>query len=230
MAAFHFCFDLNHFGFARWNFYNDPLWLIQRAAIVSLFIFSAGYALATAASQGQTSSKFMRRIGEIAMCALLVSAATYAMNPRTYIYFGILHGIAANLLIARPMARFGASLWPIGLACIAAPAFARSAHAVWPALAWMNHPPFNVFGMVSELPVTEDFAPILPWLGVALLGMASCQWSMSRAVQNGGPTRPNSEIRWLAPLAKLGRHSLAFYMSHQIVLYGAVWSARALVH
>ena len=42
MAAFHFFFDLNHFGFIRQNFHTDPFWTWQRACIVSLFLFCAG--------------------------------------------------------------------------------------------------------------------------------------------------------------------------------------------
>ena len=41
MAVFHFCFDLNFFGWLdpRQNFYTDPFWTMQRKAIVSLFLF-----------------------------------------------------------------------------------------------------------------------------------------------------------------------------------------------
>ncbi|MEZ0309606.1 MAG: heparan-alpha-glucosaminide N-acetyltransferase domain-containing protein, partial [Ramlibacter sp.] len=41
MTAFHFCFDLNHFGWIRQNFYTDPTWTLQRTLIVSLFLFCA---------------------------------------------------------------------------------------------------------------------------------------------------------------------------------------------
>ena len=52
MAAFHFAFDLNHFGWLqpRQNFYTDPLWTLQRSAIVSLFLFCAGLSLHSAAT------------------------------------------------------------------------------------------------------------------------------------------------------------------------------------
>ena len=51
MAAFHFCFDLNYFRVIRQNFYTDPVWTLQRAAIVSLFLFCAGLSQAVACSQ-----------------------------------------------------------------------------------------------------------------------------------------------------------------------------------
>ena len=42
MAAFHFCFDLNYFGFIQQNFYSDPMWTLQRTCIVTLFLLCAG--------------------------------------------------------------------------------------------------------------------------------------------------------------------------------------------
>ena len=52
MAVFHFCFDLNYFGFftPKYHFTADPLWTTQRTCIVTLFLFCAGLALATAMS------------------------------------------------------------------------------------------------------------------------------------------------------------------------------------
>ena len=38
MTAFHFCFDLNQYGYIRQNFYVDPFWTWQRVVIVSLFL------------------------------------------------------------------------------------------------------------------------------------------------------------------------------------------------
>ncbi|MGH6627555.1 MAG: heparan-alpha-glucosaminide N-acetyltransferase domain-containing protein, partial [Burkholderiaceae bacterium] len=72
MTAYHFCFDLNHFGWMRQNFYTDPFWTWQRTAIVSLFLFCAGLGQAVAAHQGQRWSRFGRRWAQVALCALLV--------------------------------------------------------------------------------------------------------------------------------------------------------------
>ena len=61
MTVFHFCFDLNQFGYIKQNFYVDPFWTWQRATIVSLFVFCAGLSQAIAAHQGQTSKRFWCR-------------------------------------------------------------------------------------------------------------------------------------------------------------------------
>lgn len=216
MAVFHFCYDLNHFGFIRQNFYTDPLWTQQRIAIVSLFLFCAGLGQAVAVEQGQTWPRFWRRWAQIAGCALLVSAGSALMFPRSWISFGILHGIAVMLILARLLAPLRGGLWLVGLVAIVLPQF-------------VQHPFFdsratNWVGLVTRKPVTEDYAPILPWLGVMLWGLAAGRWALAhrRGWFNGPLARP------LAPLATLGRWSLSFYMVHQPVLIGAMMAVVAL--
>ena len=245
MAAFHLCFDLNHLGFwaPRQDFYTDPFWTGQRTAIVSLFLFCAGLSQAVALQAGQTWPRFWRRWMQVAGCALLVSAGSVLMFPRSWISFGVLHGIAVMLLLTRLMVwavpAWGGSmsaaagrpptqgpsgtgvkngpsgpvllaLSVLGLICLLLPT-------------WASHPFFdsrwtNWVGLVTRKPITEDYVPLLPWLGMVLWGLAAGAWILAR------------QPAWLAgplpgavrPLAVLGRWSLSFYMVHQPVLIGAL--------
>ena len=67
--------------------------------------------------------------------------------------------------------------------------------------------------------------PVLPWLGVMWWGAAATAWLLRHreALLAGPLPRP------LAPLAALGRWSLTFYMTHQIVLLGGVAAAAWLL-
>ncbi|HMR71321.1 MAG TPA: heparan-alpha-glucosaminide N-acetyltransferase, partial [Rubrivivax sp.] len=194
MALFHFAFDLNHYGLLdpRQDFYRDPLWTLQRTAIVSLFLLSAGIGQAVAAQAGQGWARFGRRWLQIAGCALLVSLGSAWMFPRSWISFGVLHGIALMLVVVRLTAGWGAWRWPLGLAAILLPQ-------------WVAHPFFdsrwtNWVGLVTHKPVTEDFVPLLPWLGVMWWGAAAGQWLLAhrRGCGAGAVALP------LAPLAALG--------------------------
>ena len=227
MTAYHFAFDLNHFGLIRQNFYDDPLWTLQRTAIVSLFLFTAGLGQVLAVQAGQGWPRFGRRWAQIAGCAALVSLGSWWMFPRSWISFGVLHGMAVMLLLVRAglqgRALRGAAPWLLGLALIlAAPMLGQwAATQAPPALAaaldsrWLNG-----LGVVTHKPVTEDYVPLLPWLGVMLLGVGA-----ARALPPawlGGPVGPLGR-----GLAWLGRHSLAYYMLHQPVLIGVLmgWGA-----
>ena len=121
MVVFHFFFDLNYFRFIRQDFYTDPLWTVQRICIVSLFLFCAGSSQAVALEQGQPWQRFWRRWAQIAGCAVLVSVGSWTMFPRSWISFGILHGIALMLVLARLLAPLRGGLWIAGLAAVLLP-------------------------------------------------------------------------------------------------------------
>ena len=208
MALFHFAFDLSHFRLTQQDFYRDPFWTVQRSCIVTLFLFCAGLGQAVALHQGQGWPRFWRRWAQVAGCALLVTLGSWFMFPRSTITFGVLHGIALMLIVARLTGSWGRWLWPLGAAALLMP------HVV-------QHPVFdsrltNWVGLVTRRPVTEDYVPLLPWLGVVWWGMAAGRWLLDR--RRG----------WIAGaipaaarlLAALGRWSLSFYMLHQPILIG----------
>lgn len=222
MTAFHFCFDLNYFGWIRQNFLYDPFWTTQRTAIVSLFLFCAGLGQAVAFTQGQSWPRFWRRWAQVAGCALLVSAGSWLMFRDTFIYFGVLHGIAVMLVIVRLTARWGAWLWLAGLAAILLPLAAMPLHVAAGNLHLLNGRALNWIGMVSLKPATQDYVPVLPWLGVMWWGMAAGQWLLRErpALLSGAIPRA------FGPLAWMGRWSLSWYMLHQPLLIGAMLLAR----
>src|SRR5690606_20388205 len=137
--------------------------------------------------------------------------------------FGVLHGIALMLLVARLTAGWGRGLWLAGALAIAAPSAAAATHAAWPQLAVLNEPLFNWLGWISRKPVTQDYVPLLPWLGVMWWGVAAGQWLLRArpAWVQGAIAQP------LRPLAWMGRFSLSWYMVHQPVLLGALLLATA---
>jgi uncharacterized membrane protein len=208
MTVFHFCFDLAYFGLIHQDFHRDPVWLWQRTCIVSLFLFCAGMGQAVAVEQGQRWPRFWRRWAQVAGCSLLVSVGSAQMFPNTFIYFGVLHGIAVMLVLLRLAAPLGSWLWPLGLVAILLPRF-------------VQHPFFDTrwtdwVGLITHKPITEDYVPLLPWIGVMACGLAAGRWVLRR--HPAWVTGPLP--RALSPLAVLGRWSLSWYMLHQPVLIG----------
>ena len=218
MAAYHFCFDLNLYRLVSpWqDFHRDPFWTLQRVGIVSLFLFCAGLGQAIAQAAGQPARRFWRRWAQIMGCALLVSAGSAWMFPRSWISFGVLHGIAVMLIVCRVAAPARGWLWPAGALALALPSFV--AHPFFDSR-WTNG-----VGLVTHKPITEDYVPLLPWLGVMLWGFAGGQWLLAHRRRLLAGALP----RALAPLAALGRWSLTFYMLHQPLLLGAILAWRAL--
>ena len=225
MTVFHFCFDLNHFGYWRQNFLVDPFWTWQRTLILSLFLFTAGLGQAVAVHQGQSWQRFWRRWGQVAVCALLVSVGSYLMYPGTFIYFGVLHGMAVMLIVVRLTAGWGRWLWWLGGLAVAA-SYAIIIIADYALLTratadLLNSKTLNWLGLVTRKPATEDYVPLLPWLGVMWWGMAAGKWILRNRVAWLSIPFSKSNVLVKA-LTVLGRWSLSYYVLHQPVMIGAL--------
>ncbi|MCC2680372.1 MAG: hypothetical protein K0R29_2948 [Pseudobdellovibrio sp.] len=219
MTVFHFCFDLNYFGYLNQNFYVDSFWTVQRACIVSLFLFCAGSGQAVAYMRGLSWERFFKRWREVAFGAVLVTVGSYIVYPNSFIYFGILHGIAVMLLILRLLAGRTLLLALAGVVLIALYWVAPVVHEANPQLQFLDGRLFNWIGFIGKKPITEDYVPLIPWLGVLFIGFVAGQWILKNRPQwFGGELRSN-----LRPLAVLGQWSLSYYLVHQPVLFGLVY-------
>lgn len=229
MVLFHLGFDLNHFGIGfgqiwpRQNVYVDPLWTGARTLILSSFLLIAGIASAWAPTTRALSPAFWRRWFQLAGAAGLVSVGSWiAFGPR-WISFGVLHALALmTLLVAliRPVLRGGGSVrreaWVGALLGVG---------MLW--LPWIvswdgfNPRAWNWLGMVTGKPQTEDYVPLLPWMGVLMLGRAGgLLWRPRRGTSTAG--------RAQRTLATLGRWSLTIYLLHQPLLWGGLWAVRQM--
>ena len=229
MTAFHFSFDLNHFGWTQQDFYLDPFWTWQRVLIVSLFLFCAGFGQAVAIAQGQSWPRFWRRWAQVAACALLVSAGSWLMFPNSFIYFGVLHGLALMLIVVRLTAHWGRWLWLLGALAIASKFIAESVLQTGSMAQWadvLNSMRWNWLGWISHKPVTEDYVPLFPWLGVMWWGAAAGAWVLRQRPEWLAQPLPQA----LHALAGLGRWSLSYYLLHQPALIALVGGVSWLIH
>lgn len=210
MTVFHASFDLNNFRLiAAQDFYRDPFWTGQRLVIVSIFLACAGASQAVAHQQGVGWPRFWQRWGRIVLCAMAVSAGSWWMFPNSWISFGVLHGMALMMLIVRLLAPLRLR-WLTALAVLALLAPQVLGDPFFDSR-WTNW-----VGLVTRKPRTEDFVPLLPWLGVVLAGFVATRVMLSRAPHGLDGPLPSL----LDPLARLGRWSLSYYMVHQPVLIG----------
>lgn len=226
MTIFHFCFDLNAFGFIIQNFYEDSFWTVQRNVIVSLFLFCAGLSQALAIEQRLSWERFWKRWRQVAGAALLVTAASYFTYPESFIYFGVLHAIAIMLILMRLTYRLNYGLWILGAVFISMKfvvPYLFAGAGLW--LDIFNHPFLNWLGIISYKPRTEDYVPLIPWLGVMWLGLATGKFLLRNRIELLARPLPNP----LQGLAFMGRYSLSYYLIHQPVLYGLVMLVRKII-
>ena len=218
MATYHFSWDLEFFGYLAPGTSTQGFLRIYARLIASTFLFLAGFSLVLAQYPTMRLQPFLRRLGVIVAAALAISVATYWFTPDSWIFFGILHAIALSSLIgllflkAPPLVTLVAATVSFAL-----PSLLRS-----PGFdAWY----FWFLGLSETLPRSNDYVPLLPWIGALLTGIA-----MARFLVDG------NRLGWIARLpagpAWLrwgGRHSLTVYLLHQPVLIAGLYLASFVV-
>ena len=209
MVFYHFCFDLRYYGYIQANFNTDNFWLGFRTLIVSLFLCLAGLSLVLANRKGIAWAGWRKRFTMLAGCAALTSASSYALFPQTWIFFGVLHFIAAASVLGLAFLRLPKAALILGIILIILGCTLK--------LPWFDQAGLQFIGLMTYKPFTEDYVPLLPWFGVVLFGMFLGHGALE--VKRLAPLmqwRPKGA----APLAYAGRHGLLIYMLHQPLLMG----------
>jgi len=215
MTLYHFTWDLSYFQFIS---PSAPFTLPMRFAshaIGSSFLVLVGVSLALAHDEGVNWRSFFLRLAKIAAAAALVTGGSAVFAPDFTIWFGILHCIFGASLVCALFLRAPVGVAAlVGLTAIAAgilvsnPAF-NSAGLVW-------------LGVGTQTPWTLDWRPLLPWGGIVWLGFDGARFWRGRF-----PAQADWTWRAVHPvprsLAWLGRHSLAYYLLHQLALFGLLF-------
>ncbi|WP_343079487.1 heparan-alpha-glucosaminide N-acetyltransferase [Ostreiculturibacter nitratireducens] len=218
MIVYHAVYDLTLFGFLAPGTAHQTIWLLFARLVAGSFLFVAGMSLHLAHGQGIQWNKFFRRIVILIVAAAAITVATYYLQRPSYVFFGILHSIAAASVIGLAFLRLP-PLFTIAVAAFAlvAPQFMRSEAFDAPYLLWL--------GLSSERPSSMDFEPIFPWLGPFLLGLACSKLFLKAGIWDALRRGTRDWGRGLGILVWPGRHSLGIYLIHQPVLFGVLYAA-----
>jgi len=219
MIVYHFIYDLAYFGWVNLVMTRDQPWIAWRTAIVTQFLLLVGVSLVLRTSFKPSVKDFWTRWAQIAAAALLVSIGSWLVFGQRFIYFGILHFVAAALLLVRPLLRLRAWNIALGIVCIAfGLAYANE---------FFNTPPATIIGFMTFKPRTEDYVPLFPWIGVVLIGAGlaalwqRADWRIPDALVSLNDRTP----RWLL---FLGTWALTIYLLHQPVLLAGMTLLRKL--
>ena len=223
MMVFHLGWDLVLVGLPSVPADNALFWQAFPRGIVSAFLLIAGVSLVLAHRAGFDRRRFWRRFGVLALAAGIVTAVTWAVFPDSFIFFGVLHAMAAFSLVGLALLTARVRVLVVLAACVLAIGMAvREEVFQHPGLIWL--------GLAAVPPASNDFVPPFPFLAVFLAGMALGRIGLDRGWFAAGWTRwpatgpVGGGLRWL------GRWSLVIYLGHQplflAVLFGAVWLLR----
>lgn len=193
-------------------------WRLFQKAIAGTFYLLVGVSLALAHRDGVRAGPAARRLGILAGAAAIVTVASAVLDARALVTYGILHNIAVCSvfgLAAIAVTGTGvAARWGyvgLGLGLIALDMAVASPALDAPWVRWL--------GLGTGAPRrTFDFQPLLPWLGVVVIGVAAGGW-LGGAGEIG---RWRARGPALGFVARCGRNSLFLYLAHVPVLVVAV--------
>ena len=213
MVVFHTVFDLSFFAIAPVEV-GSGFWRYFAFATATLFLLIVGISLVVSHARAvqklsgvALTKKFVLRGAGIFALGLLVTLATYLYLHEGFVVFGILHLIGIAVILSPLFFRFGRLNILIGIAIILAGFLIHGIHG----------PAYLIpLGIYPADFYSVDYTPLLPWLGVVLIGLGCGNYLYRDGVRQ-------FRIRSLpdlvvTPLSFLGRHSLIIYLVHQPVI------------
>lgn len=213
VVLFHLVWDLEFTGFVS-GIARHPAWLTFGHLLAGTFMVLVGVSLLLAHRNGVRWRAFARRFAILVASALAITAVTLAVFPGAFIYFGILHAIAAATLIGVAFLRAPAVVsLAAGIIVVGLPFFMQSMTFDTRWFAWI--------GFSANPPPSNDYVPVFPWVGLSLIGMAATKWTLTHGVDRMFRTYPPVGPATIA-LTWLGRHSLSIYLLHQPILLAVI--------
>lgn len=194
MMLFHFLYDLKEF----YNIsipYWEEFWYYEGKLSAILFMLLAGISCTL-------SKNNIKRGFKVFLIGMILTVASYIFMPKEYIRFGILHLLGSSMIIypfiknLPSIYTFLSSLVIIILGNMFSDITMNT---------WILIP----FGITSRSFISMDYYPLLPWLGVFLIGtiLGKIFYKEKKSIIN----------KWCSNniFTFLGRHSLIIYLSHQ---------------
>ncbi|MCT8998071.1 heparan-alpha-glucosaminide N-acetyltransferase [Chelativorans intermedius] len=214
VVVYHLAWDLEFTGLVATGIVGHPAWIVFARTLAGTFMFLVGVNLVLAHRGGMRWDAFARRLGPIILAALAISIVTKFVFPDTFIYFGILHAIVAASVIGVFFLRLPMIFSLIGAALIFTIPFAFN-HALFNSrwVAWI--------GFAEQVPPSNDFVPLFPWVGLTLLGIFLARFALAQSA-DAWLKRHEPPGNVARSLAWFGRHSLAIYLIHQPILLAVI--------
>jgi uncharacterized membrane protein len=218
MVGYHLLYDLGEMV-GLGSFLGFSTNLSTRAWTIAEYFFAGLFVILSGISSTLSRSN-VRRALKLFAVALLVTGATFVFDRSSTILFGILHCLAASILIyGLTMEKAGATV------CAAAGAAVIVFSAVLPVA--LKDVPIRFdwllpFGIHTTNFSSFDYFPLLPWLGIFLAGTALGK-SVYAPRQSLIPKRLPVSFVNIA-----GRHSLLIYIVHQPIILAILYVLRLI--
>lgn len=220
MVISHILYDLNYFKIYKTPLYSDPFVLFLYPVRI-IFLVLVGLSLTLSYSRAketltkkQIHFKFIKRGLEIFGLGLLITLVTWYYLNEGFIIFGILHCIGISIILAYPLIKYRVQNLVIGMTLIISGFILNTMIFDFNWLLWLGFVPTGFY--------TLDYFPLLPWLGVVLIGifLGNTFYHGSKRKFELKDIPQNIAVKFMC---YLGRHSLIIYLLHQLIIVAIIY-------
>ena len=164
MLTYHFFWDLGYFGYININLIVTGTGLIIAEIIGACFILISGISLRLLNENGKDSNvTYLKRLLKLSLLAALISISSWLLDRDTFIFFGILHFLTFCTILSLVLMKFNNNFFNLITLII----FASF---------WMSNLKIETniylswFGVSKNIPSSNDFYPVVPWIIFFLTG------------------------------------------------------------
>lgn len=212
MVFYHLMWDLYFVGIYPGDVTQGG-WRVFARFIATTFLVLVGFNISLLNRRtpgGVPYRRWLERGLKVLGWGMVISLVTWPIFGRQFIAYGVLHFIGTALLLAPLLLKVEGFAVPLGLAFLAGGRLlgTRYVDTVW----------LLPLGLRPWQYTSVDYFPLIPWLGVVLLGVGLGPLLVPRLGTRPGPEAPAPTPRWARPAVFLGRHSLVIYILHQPVI------------
>ena len=214
MVIYHFFWDLGYFNFIELERMTKGAGLLIAQCIGGSFLIISGISSKLASLSENFTVKFCKRLALLIVICFLITSVTFFLDQNSFIFFGILHLLAACSVI-------GFLLLKIRSRYVLLVVFIFSFVLSISNITFNLPSHFSWLGFNREIPNTNDFYPLFPWISLYLFGILICSpiRGLLTVKQKSQVVYENKATHVYRGLQFLGRNSLTVYILHQPIFF-----------
>lgn len=205
MVLFNYSVTLSYFRLIQIPS-NFIYWFVFPRVIALIFIFLSGVAAYVSFENRKENfiKRYFIRGFRLLIFATFITLFTYIFVPEKAIFFGILHFFAISSFLIPFFIKYTKLNLVGGLSITLSGAYLQLTEFDFSYLFWLGFTPKNFS--------TFDYFPLIPWLGVLMLGLYSGKYIVEKIADI------KSKRKLAGVFTFVGKNSLTLYLIHQPLL------------